>query len=152
MRATTVALALVLAAGCGEDTIPKPPPTAVVSFLYVSQFPDECPNAHDIGCFALCGHNMAPLGLQVVLPSWGAHHLRLARDGPKRWQGTFFDVPVGVPLQVGVKDIDGCCFGTCQTFVFRDVFANGVLLTRVVQVDGSAALEFQVGPDGNVTP
>jgi hypothetical protein len=72
--------------------------------------------------------------------------LDLSADGPKRWRGTIFDVPVGVPLRVKVSDIRGCCFGACDTLALRDLFANDVLLTSVVE------REARTGAAASATP
>ena len=142
-------------AACGDagPTPPPPPDKAVVTFVYASRFPDACPNAQiGIICYASCAHHVAPLGLAALLPRWSDTSLRLISDGPKRWTGTLFDAPVGVPLRVAVSDIDGCCFGDCQPATVHDLYANGVLLRRVVGEGVAAELEFRVGPDGRVTP
>jgi hypothetical protein len=134
--------------------MPQPPPdTAVVTFHYNSRFPDACPNAEGGGlCYTGCAHHVAPLGLEVLIALWDDSALRLTPAGPRSWQGTLFDVPVGRPLRVRVSDIKGCCFGDCEVVALRDIVANGVLLTRVVGEGPTAAVEFQVGPDGRVTP
>ena len=150
-RALLPALAVVLPA-CG-DAMPAPTPeTAVVSFTYLSRFPDMCPNAQGSLCYTGCAHQNAPLGTQVLLPQWSASALRLSPDGPRRFTGTLFDVPVGVPLRVRVSDLAGCCFGDCEVVTLRDIFANGVLLARAVGEGPAASIEFQVGPDGTVIP
>jgi hypothetical protein len=152
-RTLLPALAGLLLPAC-RDAMPAPSPeTAVVSFTYDSRFPEVCPNAQMASlCFAGCAHHNAPLGMAALLPQWSETALRLSPDGPRRWQGTLFDVPVGVPLRVRVLDIDGCCFGDCEVVALRDLFANGVRLTRVVGEGATASLEFRVGPNGTVIP
>jgi hypothetical protein len=156
MRAlpSTLSALVILAACDGTASRPTPPPDkAVVTFVYASRFPSVCPNAQFGSlCYASCAHHVAPLGLAALLPSWSDSSLRLISDGPKRWTGTLFDVPVGVPLRVRVSDIDGCCFGDCQVATVHDLYANGVLLQRVVGEGATAELEFRVGPDGAVIP
>jgi hypothetical protein len=150
--AALLPLAALALTACHEAQPTPPPDQAVVTFVYASRFPEACPNAQGSICFAGCAHHLAPLGMQVLLPQWSESALRLAPDGPRRWQGTLFDVPVGVPLRVRVSDIDGCCFGDCEVATVRDVFANGVRLERVVGEGPTAALEFRVRPDGQVVP
>jgi hypothetical protein len=125
---------------------PTTPMVAAVSFVYVSRFPDGCPNP-DAG---FCFHHNAPAGLQVLVPLWGPDPIPMSDAGVKRWQVMLPAVPVGVALRLQVRDIQGCCFG--GLLVLHDVFANGVLLTRVVQDQANPALEFRVGPDGSVSP
>jgi hypothetical protein len=74
----------------------------------------------------------------------------MSEAGVKRWQVVLPAVPVGVDLRLQVRDIQGCCFGDLR--VLHDIFANGVLLSRVVPDPTNPALVFRVGPEGSVSP
>jgi hypothetical protein len=142
------------AAGCGgggygDREAAAPPSRATVTFAY------EAPTAIDPGVaarFPACVQGVAHTHMH---PGWrGFEHVALSADGAGRWTTTFTDVPVGSRERFRVNDPNVC--GENPTgAVTRNVLANGVRLTNVVDTPGSGVepgLAFTVAADGTVTP
>ena len=74
--------------------------------------------------------------------------------GSDRWEITFSDVPVGFEQRIRISDPNTCATDpNCAST--QNVFANGVLLTRVVDTPGNGTepgLAFAVATDATVTP
>ena len=149
---TALVLASALLAGCSGDggsSGPTDPRTATVQFVYLSSttvdpavraaFPD-CVNG---------------VGRTHIHPSWQDFRL-VAFDAqpPDRFTLTFTDVPVGTENRIRVSDPNACDTHVTGASTVG-VFANNVVLTRIVDTPGSGiepGLAFQVSANGMVTP
>lgn len=87
-------------------------------------------------------------------PGWrGFAGVDMSDEGG-RWTATFADVPVGSRQRFRINDPNVCDEHPTGA-VTRDVFANGVLLTEIVDTPGSGVepgFSFAVAEDGAVTP
>lgn len=132
-----------------SSSSPTAPSSAIVEFAYlaataidpavVSQFP-ACTNG---------------VGRTHIHPGWrGFARVDMTSVGNTRWEITFSDVPVGAEQRIRVSDPNTCAVNPTGASV-QNVFANGVLLQRVVDTPGSGTepgLAFSVNAAGVVTP
>lgn len=144
-----LAATLALAAGCGSDTSGPDGGVARVEFSYLA------PTTVDPSVSARFPECVAGVGRTHIHPSWrGFARFDLTARGASRWEISFSDAPVGAELSIRISDPNACALhptGASTT----NVFANGVLLTRVVPTPGAGTepgLAFRIGADGTVTP
>jgi hypothetical protein len=153
MRAPTratlplTALAAALAAACGDgDGAPRQ--QAAVTIRY------EAAVAVDPDVAAAAPACVSGVGQTHVHPSWrGFERVDLTADAAG-WSVTFADVPVGSRERIRVNDPNACTENPTGA-VTRNVLANGVPLTDVVDTPGSGTepgLALTVAEDGGVTP
>jgi len=70
------------------------------------------------------------------------------------WTGSFSDVPPG-RNSVRISDANACTASSTGAVTARAVFANGILLTEIVDTPGSGiepGFGFSVDTSGRVTP
>jgi hypothetical protein len=144
--------ALLLAScggGDGGNSGPTAPQqTATVEFVYdaatttdpaiAAQFPD-------------CVRSIGPTHLH---PSWRNYQLLPLARGTNRFTLTLTDVPVGTENRIRISDPNACDTHVTGAST-ENVFANGVLLTRIVDTPGTGiepGLGFQVSANGTITP
>ncbi len=140
----------VLALGCssGGSGPTNPPATATVTFVYFAATEvDPAVRQQFPGC-------VQGVGRTHIHPSWRSFaRIDLTPRGADRWEITFADVPVG-ENRIRVSDPNACARDPNGAST-RDVFANGVRLTRVVDTPGNGVepgLAFSVTASGTVTP
>jgi len=154
MRRWTWLLILSLCLACHGAGPNAPLTSAIVAFVYVSHF-TTCPKEGTLD-YGVCLHHSAPAGTVNLRTFWNKASIRMKEAGPARWQLTLADVPVGVPLLISIFDIKCCCFDQCAPLQTSDVYANGVLLTHLVDEPhgqyGDEFLEFQIAADGSLVP
>ncbi len=126
-----------------------PPRTqATVTFVYVATTSiDQTVAEH----FPACVEGM---GQTHIHPSWLGFNRVDMTDAGDRWTITFPEVPVGSRERIRVSDPNACAENPTGAAT-RNVFANDVLLTDVVDTPGSGiepGLAFTVAEDGAVTP
>ena len=146
---TAAAVGLVLL-GCGDDTGSGPTlRTTTVAFTY------DAPTATNPDIAAAFPECVQGVARTHIHPSWhGFAHIDLTAQGERGWAITFTDVPVGVDLNIQIGDPNACATEP-GGFSTENVFANGVLLTRVAPTPGDEAvpsLVLRVAADGTVTP
>jgi len=136
-------------AGCGDgNESPRTSSQATVSFVYVA------PTTTDPQVAAQFPSCVTGIERTHLHPSWrGFARTDLIAAGD-RWTATFSDVPVGSRERFRINDPNVCPENPTGA-VTRNIFANGVPLTEVVDTPGSGiepGLAFTVAADGTVTP
>jgi len=151
VNVTACLVAAAIACGSGEDepaAAGPPRSQATVTFVYVARTSIDPAVAEQ---FAAC---VAGAGQTHTHPSWlGFNRIDMTNAGD-RWTITFSEVPVGNRERIRVNDPNVCAENPTGA-VTRNVFANGVRLTDVVDTPGSGiepGLAFAVGEDGTVSP
>jgi hypothetical protein len=139
-------------AGCGDDDDERPgttpQATATVNIVYVA------PTTTDPQVAAQFPSCVTGVQASHLHPSWrdfARVDLTAAGD---RWTATFSDVPVGSRERFRINDPNVCPENPTGA-VTRNITANGVLLTAVVETPGTGiepGLAFTVAADGTVTP
>jgi hypothetical protein len=145
---------LIVACGDGdvETSMPTPTPTptrVTVTFEYrASTRVDPAVAAAAPGC-------VNGVGQTHIHPSWRSFALvNLTAAGDTLWTGTFSDVPVG-RNSVRISDPNECGKNRTAAVTALAVFANGTLLTEIVDTPGSGiepGFAFSVDASGRVTP
>lgn len=139
---------LAVLTGCAEPEPVEPvdvaPPSAAqVTFVYKAST-QRNPAVLDCG-----------VGETHIHPSWQSYEaVNFTAYGPMEWRRTFFAVPVGERLRIRVSDANHCDRDPNGAST-ENVFANGVLLTKVVDTPGTgieSGLSFLVEQDGTVRP
>lgn len=146
-----LALASALLAGCSGDgdSGPTAPRTATVQFVYLAS------TTVDPAVRAAFPNCVNGVGRTHIHPSWQGYRL-VAFDAqpPDRFTLTFTDVPIGTENRIRVSDPNACDTHVTGASTVG-VFANGVLLTRIVDTPGTGiepGLAFRVSAEGTVTP
>lgn len=95
------------------------------------------------------------VGQTHIHPSWrNFARVDLTAADDMLWTGSFRDVPVG-RNSVRISDPNACTENSTGAVTARAVFANGTLLTEIVDTPGSGiepGFAFSVDPTGRVTP
>lgn len=142
-RALSLALVLGLAAGCGGGGSGGGFPTVSVTIVYLAAT-ERDPDIPDCG-----------VGATHIHPSWRDFaRVGLVANGPDEWWIEFTDVPPNRLLSIRVNDANKCPADP-NGATTEDIYANGVLLTNVVDTPGDGiepGLSFSVDADGEVTP
>jgi hypothetical protein len=148
----TVAAWVAAGAACGGTAEPEaaspPRSSATITFVYVAATSIDEGVAQQ---FPAC---VQGAGQTHIHPSWLAFDRRDMTNGGDRWAITLPGVPVGSRERIRLNDPNACAENPTGA-VTRNVFANGVRLTAVVDTPGSGAepgLAFTVGEDGEVMP
>lgn len=128
--------------------IPPGTRTTPVQFVYMSPTATDPDVAEMFSqCVAAVHQTHAHAGWQ----NFGATHMTPV--GSDRWEITFSDVPVGQALRLRINAPNQCSNDNPTGAVTRNVSANGVVLTQVVDTPGAkneAGFAFTVDADGNV--
>lgn len=145
-------LVLVSSVACdgGSSSPSEPPLLGSVTFEYrAATDPDERVRDAFPECFSLVGNTH-------IHPSWRDFvRVFLEARGSELWTRTFDDVPVDVELRIRVSDRNTCSATNPTGASTENVFANGVLLVRVVNTPGTGVepgLAFTLLSDGTVMP
>jgi hypothetical protein len=150
LRLAVLAAAALDVAGCGGDDggSAAPAQRVAVTFRY------EAATAIDPDVAARAPDCVSGVGRTHIHPSWrGFERIDMAPDGTG-WTISFTDVPVGSRERIRVSDPNACADNATGAAT-RNVVANGVLLTDVVDTPGSGTepgLALTVASDGTVTP
>jgi hypothetical protein len=145
--AVTAALALA-ACGGSDDPSAAPGPPGAVTFRYEAATeidPDVAARAPDC---------VAGAGRTHIHPSWRGFERVDMNAGPDGWTISFDDVPVGGRERIRVSDPNVCAENPTGAAT-RNVFANGVRLTEIVDTPGTGTepgLAFTLGEDGAIVP
>lgn len=154
----TVTAAWLPALGCaddGEGSVERPTVTVVFDYFAPTERDTSVGESHP-NCFVAVGHTH-------FHPSWKSFRLYpFEIVGDDHFQITFDRVPTGSLQRIRVSDPNACVRDPCGAST-RNVFANGVELTRVVDTPGGCSftnttpadepgLAFTVLEDGTVTP
>ena len=145
--ATCVA-ATVLACGSGNAPAAATSQRALVTFEYVAATSVARTVAEE---FPAC---VQGVGQTHIHPSWRGFERFDMTAAADRWTITFPDAPVGSRERVRVSDPNACAENPTGAAT-RNVFANGVRLTEIVDTPGSGTepgLAFTLSEDGTVTP
>lgn len=141
-----------LATGCSSSSSPSGPPgprVATVEFVYRAAVATD-PAVRE--AFPAC---VGGVGETHIHPGWhGFARTDMSPSGADAWRIMFTDVPVGQELAIRVSDPNVCADNPTGAAT-ESVFANGVLLTRVVPTPGSGTepgLALSVAADGTVSP
>ncbi|MGH7721198.1 MAG: hypothetical protein ACREON_20455 [Gemmatimonadaceae bacterium] len=144
-----LSVTLAGAAACDSGGLPDPigPRTTTVILSYVAPTATE---PQVISEFPLCVNGV---GRTHVRPSWlDFARFDMAAATQVRWDAVLTNVPIGEEVVVRVRDPNTCDSNPTGAAT-QNVFANGVLLTRVVDTPGNGpGLAFRVAADGTVTP
>ena len=125
------------------------PATTQVEFVYLaSTVVDPAVAAQFPGC-------VNGVGQTHIHPSWrGFARINMTAVGAGSWEITFSDVPVQQGLRIRISDPNACDTDPNGAST-ESVFANGTLLTRIVDTPGNGqepGLAFDVASDGTVSP
>ncbi len=143
-----IVIFILFACGGGGGGSESAPPviieTTSVEFVYMAPTArDPDPNCTEI------------VGQTHIHPSWqGYTEVFLTPFPPTEFRITLDDVPVGNDNRIRISDGNECGVNPTGAQV-ENVFANGVLLTNVVDTPGNGTepgLSFSVTADGTVTP
>ena len=138
--------------GCGggggsSPTSPTQPATVTFSYLAATALDAAVQQQ-----FPQCTNGVAQTHIH---PGWrGFSRLDMMALGSDRWEITLTDVPVGAEQRIRISDPNACDTDPNGAST-QNVFANGVLLTRVVDTPGNGTepgLAFAVSADGTITP
>jgi hypothetical protein len=150
LRLATIVAGLV-AAACGDGYgggSAAPPQRAFVTFRY------EAAVAVDADVAAAAPACVSGVGHTHIHPSWRSfERVDMTADG-SGWTISFDDVPVDSRERIRVSDPNACAENPTGAAT-RNVFANGVRLTDVVDTPGSGTepgLAFTVAAYGSVMP
>ena len=90
-----------------------------------------------------------------IHPSWiGYARVLMMAAGTMEWRITLVNVPVDSEQRIRISDPNTCALNPTGAST-ENVFANGVLLVRIVDTPGAGiepGLAFTVDSDGNVQP
>lgn len=149
---TALVLASALLAGCsgdGDSSGPTAPRTTTVQFVYLSS------TTVDPAVRAAFPNCVNGVGQTHIHPSWQDFRLvPFNPQPPDRFTVTFTDVPIDTENRIRVSDPNACDTHVTGASTVG-VFANNVLLTRIVDTPGTGiepGLAFQVSANGTVTP
>jgi hypothetical protein len=143
--AFSAGVGLAVLTGCAEPEPEEvvPPKKAKVTFVYKASTERNL-DVPDCG-----------VGETHIHPSWQSYEkVNFIAQGPMEWRRTFSGVPVGERLRIRVSDANSCDRDPNGAST-ENVFANGVLLTNVVDTPGTGiepGLSFLVEEDGTVRP
>ena len=154
-RGTALLLAAALMSGaCGgggssptEPEMPAPVPTATVAFTYAA--PTEIDPGVDFNSCTPDGVNFTT-HLHFIWNQWDDRRYMLT-SGPDLFEYSG-QVPIGQEVQIALHDPNTCLQGAGPYHAPTSLSANGVRLTRVVNVRDGTGLAFRVSADGTVTP
>ena len=156
-------LVMVLAmGGCGGSSPVEPGARlAIVEFVY------RAPTTVDATVLERFRRCVEGVGRTHIHPSWRSFvRFDMNPAGADRWQITFVDVPTEQTLAVRLNDPNACATHPHGASL-ANVFANGVLLIRVVETPGpdhgvnlnppgvpavEPGLALRVAEDGTVMP
>lgn len=138
-----VGLAMLTRCAEPEPEEVAPPKKAEVTFVYKASTERNLEVAD-------CG-----VGETHIHPSWQSYEkVNFTAYGPMEWRRTFSGVPVGERLRIRVSDANHCDRDPNGAST-ENVFANGVLLTKIVDTPGTGiepGLSLLVEEDGTVRP
>ena len=143
-------LASLAASGCGDDSSsPELSGVATVEFVYAAS---TTTSPEVVANFPQC---VGGVGFTHIHPSWrGFQAIPLTAVAAERWEITFSDVPVGAEQRIRISDPNTCALNPTGASTVG-VFANGTLLSRIVDTPGSGiepGLSFSSAEDGTITP
>jgi hypothetical protein len=148
----SLTLFLLLTAACSssDPTSPPAPGAATVTFEYrAATAPDLQVRARFPACFD-------GVGTTHIHPGWrNFARIDLITQGAMLWSIRFTDVPVGSEQRIRISDGNTCSATNPTGASTTNVFANGVLLARIVPTPGAGTepgLAFTVAANGTVTP
>lgn len=151
-RLTVACVVGFVAGACGSDDEPaaaRPQRTrATITFEYVAPTSIDPATAER---FPAC---VQGAGRTHIHPSWRDFARVDMTAAGDRWTISFADVPVGGRERIRVSDPNACAENPTGAAT-RDVFANGVRLTEIVDTPGTGTepgLAFTVAEDGAVAP
>ncbi len=154
IRLVGLSITLLVTARCGGDSTapPPPPPRAeriTVDFAYLARTRVD-PAVREQ--FPSC---MEGVGNTHIHPSWrNFSRFDMSVVDERRWGISFHDVTVGRQYRIRISDPNACATDRSGAST-RNVFANGVPLTRVVDTPGNGpepGLAFTVTEDGQIVP
>ena len=144
--------ALAVASGCGGGSSSSPTgpgALAAVEFVY------QAATTTDPDVQALFPECVSGVGITHIHPSWrGFARVLMTPSGAMEWRIGFADVPVGSEQRIRISDPNACVLNPTGAST-ENVFANGILLQRIVDTPGSGTepgLAFTVDRNGNVQP
>ena len=140
---------LVLRCNGDDNVVNEDNKTATVEFVYLAT---TTINPTVQAQFPSC---VAGVGQSHIHPSWfDFRRFKMTAEDSAEWRIIFMNVPVNQELRIRVSDPNVCKDNPTGAST-NNVFANGVLLTRIVDTPGSGiepGLAFRVREDGTVTP
>lgn len=138
-----VGLAVLTGCAAPEPEEVAPPKRAEVTFVYKASTERNL-DVPDCG-----------VGETHIHPSWQSYEkVNFIAHGPMEWRRKFSGVPVGERLRIRVSDANHCDRDPNGAST-ENVFANGVLLTKIVDTPGTGiepGLSLLVEEDGTVRP
>lgn len=149
-----LSLTLLAAASCGSDSTapPSPPPAPKQITVDFSYRAPTSINPTVQQQFPSC---VAGVGRTHIHPSWrGYGRFDMIVTEEERWGISFDDVTVGRSYRIRISDPNACATDPNGAST-RNVFANGVQLTRIVDTPGNGpepGLAFTVTEDGQIVP
>ena len=152
------ALSLLLASACGEgSTEPAPPPAGMLPLRpqITVEFVYRAPTSRDPAVAERNPICVNGVGRTHIHPSWRSFdRFDMSASGVDRWEISFSDVRVDAAYRIRISD-PNVCLEDPNGASTRNVYANGVLLTRIVGTPGNGTepgLAFTVSPDGQILP
>lgn len=142
--------AAIACGGSDEDPSAAPPQRGqrIVVFEYVAA------TSVDPGIAERFPACVQGVGQTHIHPSWRGFERVDLTPANGRWTFAFEDVPAGTRERIRVSDANACAEHPTGAAT-RNVFANGVRLTEIVDTPGSGTepgLAFTLAADGTVTP
>jgi hypothetical protein len=144
-RAVLVAVALALPSACSA---PSEPSSGVATVRFTYRAPTATRTdipASARACVVVSTPTHAHIGWR------GFELVNMTAESADRWALTQTDVPVG-PRNVILMSDPNTCIQNPEGFATTNLFANDVLLTRIVRDGGGDGLAFTVASNGTVTP
>lgn len=130
-----------------EPEMPAPVPTATVAFTYAA--PTEIDPGVDFDSCTPDGVNFRT-HLHFIWNQWDDRRFMLT-SGPDLFEYSG-QVPIDQDVEIALHDPNTCLLGAGPYHAPANLRANGVLLTRIVNVLDGTGLAFRVSADGTVTP
>jgi hypothetical protein len=120
-----------IVAACSDETAPTPGATTVT----IAYLASTSPRTDLPASVQACVQGSSPTHIH---PSWrGFNTFPLQAFGANRWQIEFADVPRDVAVSFRINDPNACDQNVTGAVTSRNVFANDVLMTTMVNTPGS---------------
>ena len=146
-------LILMATSGCGDG---DPLPTAPSPMRATVRFEYRAATTTNAAVAAAAPGCVNGVGRTHIHPSWRNFSvITMTASGDQLWAISFTDVPTGTRQRIRISDPNACVDNPTGAVTSMNVFANGTLLTEIVDTPGSGTepgFAFTVDAAGNITP